>query len=579
MSGTAFAIPARTIANVTPSVISAGGTALDLVGVFVTDNIRVPSGIVLTYPTLTDVQNYFGTTDPLTLLAGTYFLGYDSSFIKPGSMWVVKYATTALGAWARGATVSTMTIGEMQALTGSFSVTIDGVAYTAPSISLAAATSFSMAGNIMATALALPPLSTASFTGAIAGNTLTITAITPVDTVEIGDNLNGASVTAGTTITAFVTGTGGNGTYTVSGVPQTVSAEAMTASQPAITFDSIIEAMVINSTSTGPASTVGYPTGTLAASLNLTQATGIVLSQGMAPSIPAGFMDTVTALTEDWASFTTTFDPDNGVGNTAKLAFAKWCNDADSNFLYVPWDSDVLASESPTASTTLGWQLKSASYSGTAPIWSPADGPNKAAFILGAVASIDFSQTNGRPTMMFRKQSGLVPDVITGFVSANLTANGYNYYGAWSTSNQTFQFLAEGSLSGAFAWIDSYINSIWLTNQFQVALMVLMTSVPSIPYNPFGYSMIYASLMDPINQGLNYGAFRTGVTLSESQKVQVNALSGAKIDQILTTQGYFLSIRDPGAQVRQARGSPLINFFYMDGGAVQHIDMSSILVM
>lgn len=63
-------------------------------------------------------------------------------------------------------------------------------------------------------------------TGAISGTTLTITVATS-GALYIGSLLTGTGVTAGTTITAFGTGTGGTGTYTVS-ASQTVSSTAIT---------------------------------------------------------------------------------------------------------------------------------------------------------------------------------------------------------------------------------------------------------------------------------------------------------------------------------------------------------------
>jgi hypothetical protein len=63
-------------------------------------------------------------------------------------------------------------------------------------------------------------------TGSIAATTLTITVATS-GALYIGSLLTGTGVTAGTTISAFVTGTGGVGTYTVS-ASQTVSSTAIT---------------------------------------------------------------------------------------------------------------------------------------------------------------------------------------------------------------------------------------------------------------------------------------------------------------------------------------------------------------
>lgn len=68
----------------------------------------------------------------------------------------------------------------------------------------------------------------ASFTGSIAGNILTVTAVDS-DTIAVGQTVCDATgnVLPGTVIQALGTGTGGTGTYTVSN-SQTVASEAMT---------------------------------------------------------------------------------------------------------------------------------------------------------------------------------------------------------------------------------------------------------------------------------------------------------------------------------------------------------------
>ena len=63
----------------------------------------------------------------------------------------------------------------------------------------------------------------ASYTGAIAGTTLTVSAMTAGE-ITLGQYVGGAGVTAGTQITQFLTGAGKTGTYQVN-VSQTVSSE------------------------------------------------------------------------------------------------------------------------------------------------------------------------------------------------------------------------------------------------------------------------------------------------------------------------------------------------------------------
>jgi hypothetical protein len=64
------------------------------------------------------------------------------------------------------------------------------------------------------------------FTGSISGTTLTVTAVT-TGFVGIGSSISGTGITAGTTITGLLSGTGGAGTYTVS-VSQSVASTTIT---------------------------------------------------------------------------------------------------------------------------------------------------------------------------------------------------------------------------------------------------------------------------------------------------------------------------------------------------------------
>jgi len=67
--------------------------------------------------------------------------------------------------------------------------------------------------------------SAATFTGSISGTTLTVSALN-FGTIKVGQVISGTGVTAGTTITAYGTGNGGAGTYTVDN-SQTVSSTTM----------------------------------------------------------------------------------------------------------------------------------------------------------------------------------------------------------------------------------------------------------------------------------------------------------------------------------------------------------------
>ena len=496
-------IPASDIVSVVPNVISAGGSALNLIGLALTNSTRSPIGTVPSFPSALSVANYYGSASNEATLASIYFNGFDNSNVKPGALLFAQYNTTDVAAYLRGGSLAALTLTQIQALSGVLTISVNGTPITSSTINLSAAASFSNAATIIAAGFTSPGFS--------------------------------------------------------------------------VTFDSVSSAFVFTNTLTGVSSTIGFATGSLSAGLLLTSATGAVTSQGVvAVANQTTFMNAIVAQTTNWATFFTTFDPDSS-GNTIKQAFAAWTNAQGNRYVYAAWDTDITPTTSNAATSSLGYLLAASGSSGTAPIYSEANA-QKAAFLAGAIASIDFTQTNGRSTLDFKSQSGLTATVTSQTVAANLRANGYNFYGAWATANQSFVFLNPGSISGKFAWIDSYVNQIWMNSALQLALMTLLTQTKSVPYNAAGYALIRAACMDSINAAVNFGAIRAGVPLSALQAAEVNNAAGTAIDSVLSTQGWYLQILAATAQVRGARSTPPMTLWYMDGGSVQSISLASVEV-
>jgi hypothetical protein len=74
--------------------------------------------------------------------------------------------------------------------------------------------------------------------------------------------------------------------------------------------------------------------------------------------------------------------------------------------------------------------------------------------------------------------------------------------------------------------------------------------------------------------------YRAGVTLSGAQRSAVNAQAGGlDVASALTNQGWYLFIGTASSQTRQERGSPPITFFYMDGEAVQKLNVSTLALL
>ena len=404
-------------------------------------------------------------------------------------------------------------------------------------------------------------------------------------TIAVGQTLVNGGLTGSPLIAAQLTGspTGGVGTYQTSGAQQSVASGAFTtaATPIGVTYNSTTGGFVFTSGITGAPSTAAYATGTLKDSLNLTSATGALLSQGADPAVPSTFMSALILVNQAWVNFMTIFDPDGGSGNTQKQAFAAWNNTAlgGNRFCYVCWDPDESPAASNDAAASLGQILKANQNSGTWLEWEggQTEDDGKAAFILGVAASINYNATNGRTTFAFREQAGILANVTDPTTAANLAANGYNFYGAYATGASQFDWTYDGEVTGPFAWMDSYQNQIWLNSLFQITLLTLFQNVPSIPFSLAGASIIEETMSGPIGQGLTFGAYGPGV-LSSSQIAYVNEVAGVDAATSIQTIGYYLQVNVPPPTVRAARGPWPMIFFYLDRGSVQSIDLSSVAI-
>lgn len=571
-------IPASQLVNVIPGVLLPGGNALSLNAIMLTESERVLQGQVQAFETLADVQDWFGPSSIEATLAAVYFAGFTNSFTLPGTLYFASYNEAAVEAYLRSGSFAGVTLAQLQAFNGTLIVTIDGSVITTPNIDLAAAVSFTNAAALIQAGLQAAGskfvgVGTISDGAGGPGNILDVTAVTS-GALSIGDIVVGGPQPA--TITAFLTGNGGVGTYTVGGAAQDFDpGGAITvASAATVTYDAQLQRFLIHSATTGVDSSIGFATGTIAEELKLQAAQGAQLSQGADAAVPGDFMAAVALTEQNWASFMTTFEPDTA----GKLAFAQWVQTTNQRYAYVAWDSDPLAlvADQPT---TFGAQCVAADMVGIYPHYEPADdngNGRKAAFICGCIASIDYEQPNSRITFAFKGQPGLVADITSASVAAALESNGYNYYAAYATANDRFVFEQRGSTPGPWVWFDPYVNQIWLNSALQLALMSLLAQQPSIPYNSQGYNLIRAACTDPIQRALANGVIQPGVTLSNSQRAQVNTAAGQNIADALQNNGYYLQILAAPPETRVVRGSPPMTLWYTDGGSIQKIELASI---
>jgi hypothetical protein len=342
-----------------------------------------------------------------------------------------------------------------------------------------------------------------------------------------------------------------------------------------VTYDLIREAFVITGTT---AEEIGYAVLTVTSSvgtdlatvLGFTATAGAVISEPFAGSKTiADIMDQVCLMTENWFSFTTDWEP----LIADRLEFADWNSQKYSGrrFCYVAYDmdgADLVSSSSADFATV----AKAAGYAAILPLYGNL---SHAMFVLGCGASVNRAETNGRYALAGKHQSGLTVtcDNTTDFDT--LIAKGYSCYADFATAGNLYRWLQNGAILGDYKWFDALQGHVWLNDNIQVNCANLIDQVKAFPYNQMGYSMIDSALTQAANEAINNGVAVKGVVLSESQKTQIMAELGFDISDALFAAGFYNYIVSPTAAVRAERGSPIVRFYYNDGGVIQKIDVVS----
>ena len=336
-------------------------------------------------------------------------------------------------------------------------------------------------------------------------------------------------------------------------------------------WDSNFKTFVITSPTVGSTGSVEFATAgaTDTTTYILLGLDAGVKSLGSAITSLTDTMEDCVSSNSNFFSFMPVYQEDSD----GALELANWCNNQGVRFLYVMVDNSN-SGKTPNNAACLGAQV--ADYYGVCPIYN-----TKAlgAFAMGVAGSINPQQLEGRKTWAYKQQSGLAYTVDTTADANALLGNGYNFYGDYATASNQFKLFQNGQVSGIAKWLDTYYGQVFIKDGLQNAWINAMMMANTIPYNEAGYGMLQAAAMDTINTAVSAGFIRQGVSLSEAQKVQVNTEAGLDISGTLNTQGWYLQILDPTAQVRSERGTPVVNFWYMDGGSIQKIQGTSTVLL
>lgn len=343
-----------------------------------------------------------------------------------------------------------------------------------------------------------------------------------------------------------------------------------------VSYNNIANAFEVSTTLAGAQSSVSFATapsaGTnLASVLNLTASAGATVSVGQDTLTALENMEQIISQDSNFVTFTHLYDADSD----ECIALGQWSNTKSVNYCFIPWSNEATALVD-TSTDDIASKMIAAGVTNFAPVYNDY---NIAAGVMGSFASVDWTRTNGVIDIAFKQVDGLTPTVTSESDASVLDSKFYSYYGKFATKNTQFDFIYKGLIVGDYANISTYINAIWLNESFKNAVLNGFSATGKISYNDTGYTLVRAWLSDPINQAINNGVIQTGVVLSETQKAQIISEVGKDITAELTANGYYLQITDPGAAARAVGASPIITFYYTDGGVVKKLQIASTVIL
>ncbi|MDE9518977.1 DUF3383 domain-containing protein [Xenorhabdus bovienii] len=331
-------------------------------------------------------------------------------------------------------------------------------------------------------------------------------------------------------------------------------------------YDATSRTFTIEGATKGSAGTIGFGSGDLAEYMGLTKETA-QKNDGINADTIDELMPRITKAVSNFVSIMAMGD----FSSDEKLAISKWVTLQNDRYVHVLYSN----SRELVALEAISNAITESDIGGTCLMYGDH---THGAFACTYAASLNFNELNGRATFAFRRQEGLTPTVTDKALADELLRLRFNFYGAYGTANDRFVFVNQGSISGKFKWLDSYVNQVYLNSQLQLALMTMLTSFKSIAYNEAGRAIHRAAIQDPINQMLNFGGIQRGIALSEQQKKQINTEAGFDAASQINAEGWCVRIGETPAQTRGLRKSMPLKLWYADGGSVQQVELPSINV-
>lgn len=349
-----------------------------------------------------------------------------------------------------------------------------------------------------------------------------------------------------------------SGVTNLNGVASTIDA-ALTGATVAWTGDHFI----IKSETTGAASTVGFATAPgsgsdISALLKLTAATAQYAVAGVIAETPVAGVTRVDG--RGW--YAITFASSVALTTSQHLAVAAYVEASTDRHLYGV-TSDETAILDAGSTVDVASQLSLLGYTRTVGQYSSLSDHAISSF-FGRAFTVNFNGSNTTITMMYKREPGVAPEVLTATQASTIESKRFNVYAQYNNDTAIIQ---NGVMSGP-AYFDEIHGLDWLANRIQTDLFNTLYQAPKIPQTDVGVNILVTACEKALTQAVSNGLVAPGTW---------NAAGfGNLVQGQFLSKGWYIfadSVNNQSQADREARISPLIQIAVKLAGAVHTVDV------
>ncbi|MFJ6322262.1 MULTISPECIES: DUF3383 domain-containing protein [unclassified Rhizobium] len=274
-------------------------------------------------------------------------------------------------------------------------------------------------------------------------------------------------------------------------------------------WDSVLQRFVIESGTTGTASTVGYASATgsgtdVSALLNLVTGVASPPVAGLAAETLLSAIQVLANMSSDWYGLTVATA--TAPASADHLAVSAFIEGASQSHIYgiTITNPSVL---DPTVTNDLASQLKALGYKRTFTQYSSSS-PYAVDSMYGRAFTVNFNANNSTITLKFKQEPGVVAETITESQAAALKAKNCNVFVNYNNSTAIIQ---EGVMANGY-FFDEVHGTDWLQNAVQTDVYnLLYQSATKIPQTDDGTHLIVTTIEGTMARAVNNGLVAPGI--------------------------------------------------------------------